>query len=113
MILSGSKRPMPGHAARLVAVLQWGMTSLPQSCVQALADLRVFLTTCWEWTHEVHYARSFPRKDPRPTIPSTYMCRHTSRMLLELLDGVDPGWKLAGGTMKPLDDRDPQPHWWI
>lgn len=89
------------------------MTSLPPSCVHALADLRLFLATCWEWTHEVHYARSFPRKDPRPTISSTYMCRHTSRMLLELLDEVDPGWKLAGGTIKTLDERDAQPHWWI
>ena len=89
------------------------MRSLPPDCVLALADLRSFLEDCWRWSHEVHYARSFPRSDPRPSLPSTYMCRHTSRLLLELLEETDPGWTLNGGTMATKKGDTPQPHWWI
>lgn len=80
---------------------------------EALAGLRSFLEQCWHWSHHVYYDSGFHRKEPKPTIPSTFMCRHTSSVLLELLLPLDPTWRLNGGTMTTADGRDPQPHWWV
>lgn len=79
----------------------------------ALAGLRAFLEQCWHWSHGVYYDGGFKRKEPKPVIPSTFMCRHTSSVLLELLTPLEPTWRLNGGTMATDDGREPQPHWWI
>lgn len=81
--------------------------------LDALTGLREFLEHCWHWTHRVHYESGFNRSEPKPALPSTYMCRHTAKALLDLLDRIDPTWRLAGGTMACNDGREPQPHWWI
>lgn len=81
--------------------------------LEALTALRTFLEDCWRWSHHVYYDTGFRRKEPKPTIPSTFMCRHTSSVLLELLTPLDPTWRLNGGTMATCDGRPVQPHWWI
>lgn len=46
---------------------------------QALAELRVFLDKCWNWSQDIYYNTGFRRKEQRPDIACTYMCRHTSK----------------------------------
>lgn len=82
---------------------------------EALIALREFLDKCWAWSHEVYYNTGFHRKEEKPEIPSTYMCRHTSVFLLELLSNIDKesNWKVIGGWMATNDQRNDQHHWWL
>lgn len=90
-------------------------SSAQDSQRQALTRFREFLSACWDWSHEVHYSTGFNRKEKKPEIHCTYMCRHTSVLLQELICSVDPGWKVAGGWMSdsahPADPN--QPHCWL
>ena len=90
------------------------MTFLLPSQERALLDLRErYLAPCWEWTHAVHYDTGFVRKEPKPTIACTYLCRHTSAVVLDLLRAVEPEWRLDGGEIATREGTPPQPHWWL
>ena len=71
------------------------------------------MDTCWNWSHEVYYNTGFRRKEQRPTIACTFMCRHTSLFVQELLKPTDDSWKVVQGTLAPIDGTAPQVHYWL